>query len=55
MLEHQVEQLHRLCDLGFRHWLSAPDPGNELPYHPTPQSAAALAYGKLIGSTKLGS
>ena len=20
ILEHQVEQLHRLCDLGFRHW-----------------------------------
>jgi hypothetical protein len=20
MLEHQVEQLHRLCDLGFWHW-----------------------------------
>jgi hypothetical protein len=20
MLEHQVEQPHRLCDLGFRHW-----------------------------------
>src|SRR5437868_13713070 len=20
ILEHQVQQLHRLCDLGFRHW-----------------------------------
>ena len=30
ILEHQVEQLHRLGDVGFRHWLSAPDPGNEL-------------------------
>jgi len=20
MVEHQVEQLHRLCDLGFWHW-----------------------------------
>src|SRR5580704_8151271 len=28
MLEHQVEQLHCLCDLGLRHGLCAPDPGN---------------------------
>jgi hypothetical protein len=27
MLEHQVEQLHRLCDFLFRHGLTAPDPG----------------------------
>src|SRR5947209_6478264 len=24
MLEHQIEQLYPLRDLGFRHWLSAP-------------------------------
>jgi hypothetical protein len=29
MLEHQIEQLHRLRDLGFRHWFESPDPGHE--------------------------
>jgi hypothetical protein len=35
--------------------LSAPDAATNAAYHPTPQSAAPLAHGKLIGSTKPGS
>src|SRR3954447_12099591 len=33
MLEHQIEQLYRLRDLGFRHWLSAPMLATNAPYH----------------------
>jgi hypothetical protein len=29
MLEHQIEQLHRLRDLGFRHWFERSRCGNE--------------------------
>src|SRR5205085_8315719 len=44
MLEHQVEQLHRLRDVGFRHWLSAPDPATNCTVSPgAAQSAAPLA------------
>jgi hypothetical protein len=42
MLEHQIEQLYRLRDLGFRHWLSAPMLATNAPYHATEQSAAPL-------------
>src|SRR5207237_9840592 len=56
MLEHQVEQLHRLCDFRFPHWFdrsrSGVRPGA---YHRPPQSAAPLPHGRLIGSTKAGS
>jgi hypothetical protein len=33
MLEHQIEQLYRLRDLGFRHWSSAPMLATNTPYH----------------------
>ena len=33
MLEHQIEQLYRLRDLGFRHWSSAPMLATNAPYH----------------------
>jgi hypothetical protein len=29
MLEHQVEQLHRLCDFRVRHWFERSRCGNE--------------------------
>jgi hypothetical protein len=29
-LEHEIEQLHCLDDVGFRHWFERSDPGNEL-------------------------
>ena len=33
ILEHQIEQLYRLRDLGFRHWSSAPMLATNAPYH----------------------
>jgi len=33
MLEHQVEQLHSLCDLGFRHWFALPIRATNATYH----------------------
>jgi hypothetical protein len=53
MLEHQIEQLHRLRDLGFRHWFERSDPGNERTVSPDPAIRSATYYGKLIGSTKI--
>ena len=57
VLEHQVEQLHRLRDLGFRHRFERfPSVHKKnAPYHAPPQSAVRPAHGKLIGSTKPGS
>jgi hypothetical protein len=55
MLEHQVEQLHRLRDLGFRMGLSAPDPGNGRTVSRAASIGSAGAHGRLIGSTKFGS
>jgi hypothetical protein len=46
MLEHQVEQLQRLRDLGFRHWFALPIRATNATYHGPPQFAASLAYGK---------
>ena len=42
MLEHQIEQLHRLRDLGSAIGLSAPDPGNERTVSPDAASSAPL-------------
>jgi hypothetical protein len=39
MLEHEVEHLHRLCDLRFRHWFERSRCGNER----TVARAAAIA------------
>src|SRR5205814_9812881 len=33
MLEHQIEQLHRLCDFGFRHWFERSAAATNVPYH----------------------
>ena len=56
MLEHQVEQLHRLHDLGFRHWFERSRSWQRTHrITRAAQPAAPLAHGRLIGSTKLGS
>jgi hypothetical protein len=39
MLEHQVEQLHRLCDFRFRHWFDRRSRVRAKAYHRPPQSA----------------
>jgi hypothetical protein len=39
MLEHQVEQLHRLRDLGFRHWFERSRSWQRTaPYHAAPRN-----------------
>jgi hypothetical protein len=45
MLEHQVEQLQRLGDLGFRHWFALPIRVTNATYHgpPLPLHAASTA------------
>jgi hypothetical protein len=55
-LEHEIEQLHRLCDFHFGHWFDAPDPGmTKSAYHRPPRSASPLDYGKTRGSISDGS
>jgi hypothetical protein len=51
MVEHQVEQLHRLGDFGFRHWLDHSRSGVRAEaYHRPAQSASPRAYGKTQNS-----
>src|SRR5262249_38343715 len=43
ILKHQVEQLHRLGDLGFRHWFERSDWCDTKAYHRPMQSALPSA------------
>jgi hypothetical protein len=53
MLEHQIEQLHRLRDLGFRHWFERSRSWQRTQRITRRRNPQATYYGKLTGSTKI--
>jgi hypothetical protein len=53
MLEHQIEQLHRLRDLGFRHWFERSRSWQRTHRITRRRIRSVTYYGKLIGSTKI--